>query len=160
MIELTFCADTMPDDSLYTRLMADFGSALGIADLVPTADGVCQLMIDGRHMVNIVDASERDLVFLSCRLADHGIDDAQAVRMARANFLQAGGGVVLCVGPDGRPYMQLALERATCGAEDLVTALEGLLEQAEAWTREVDARNAPDKQDRGDADPALLIQSV
>ncbi|WP_394065612.1 type III secretion system chaperone [Alcaligenes sp. WGS1538] len=150
----------MSDDSLFATLMADFGSALGIADLVPTADGVCQLMIDGRHMVNIVDASERDLVFLSCRLADHGIDDAQAVRMARANFLQAGRGVVLCVGPDGRPYMQLALERAACQAETLVAELEGLLDQVEAWTRGGDTQDVSPKQGRGDADPAMLVQSV
>ncbi len=117
-------------------------------------------MVDGRHLVNVVDASDRGLVFLSCRLADHEADDAQAARMARANFLQAGRGVVLCVAPDGRPYMQLALELEECQAGTLTEALEVLLEQAESWAQGGEAKDVSSKQNPGDSDPALLVQSV
>lgn len=150
----------MSDPSLFAALMADFGTALGIADLAPSAKGICQFMVDGRHMVNVLDASDRGLVFLSCRLADHGVDEAQAVRMARANFLQAGRGAVLCVGPDERPYMQLALEFEGCQAEALVQALDALLEQAEGWVQGGGAQDDLPRQDSDGPDPTMLLKSV
>ncbi|WP_454006016.1 CesT family type III secretion system chaperone [Alcaligenes sp. Marseille-Q7550] len=150
----------MSDTSMFAKLMADFGRALGIAHLAPSAEGVCQFWVDGRHLVQVVDASDHDLVFLSCRLADHVIDDAQAARMARANFMQAGRGVVLCVAPDGRPHMQLALGRADCQAEALIEALEALLEQAENWVQGKDTQQAGPRRDPGGSNPAVLLQSV
>lgn len=150
----------MSDDASFARLMADFGQGLGLTDLTPSAEGVCQFVVDGRHLVQVMDAGARGLVFLSCRLADHGIDAAQAERMARANFLQAGRGAILCVAPDGRPYLQAALDRAACRAEALTAALEALLDQAESWTRGNDARDVSPGRAPGGKDPALFLRSV
>src|SRR5690606_6710810 len=103
---------SMSADSSYARVISDLGRALGMTGLAPSDEGICQLVFDGRQVVQIMPVGARGLVLLSCRLADHGIDARQADRMARANFMQAGHGVVLCVAPDGRPHMQVALKLA------------------------------------------------
>ncbi|KAB0607346.1 type III secretion system chaperone [Castellaniella defragrans] len=147
----------MPADSSYAHLIAELGLALGIAGLAPSDEGICQLVFDGRQVVQLVHVGARGLVLLSCRLADHGIDARQAERMARANFLQAGRGVVLCAAPDGRPHMQVAQELAGCTAATLCAALESLLDQAESWSR-AQARTADPAS--GGRDPAFFLQSV
>ncbi|MHA3904765.1 CesT family type III secretion system chaperone [Castellaniella sp. WN] len=146
----------MSVDSSFIRLIAELGHDLGIAGLAPSDEGICQLVFDGRHVVQMMHLQARDLVLVSCRLADHGIDAGQAERMARANFMQAGHGVVLCVDPEGRPCMQAALGPAGCTAAALCALLESLLDQAEAW---------PGAQDRatgasGVRDPSVFLQSV
>ncbi|HET8597397.1 MAG TPA: type III secretion system chaperone [Castellaniella sp.] len=144
----------MSADSPFARLIADLGRTLGIDALAPSQDGICQLVFDGRHVVQLVHLGARGRVLISCRLADHGIDARQADRMARANFLQAGHGAVLCAAPDGRPHMQVALELDGCTAAVLGPALESLLDQAESWNQ-APAADAPDMRD-----PAVFLQSV
>jgi len=144
----------MSADSPFARLLADLGRSLGIDGLAPTQDGICQLVFDGRHVVQLVHLAARDRVLISCRLADHGIDGRQADRMARANFLQAGHGAVLCAAPDGLPHMQAALELDGCTAAILGPVLESLLDQAESWNQ-AQAAGAPDTRD-----PAVFLQSV
>ncbi|MGB7483461.1 type III secretion system chaperone [Castellaniella ginsengisoli] len=146
----------MSADSSYARVISDLGRALGMTGLAPSDEGICQLVFDGRQVVQIMPVGARGLVLLSCRLADHGIDARQADRMARANFMQAGHGVVLCVAPDGRPHMQVALKLAECTAETLCPALESLLDQAESWNR----AQAQSSGQPGTRDPAVFLQSV
>ena len=112
----------MSVDPTFARVISELGQSLGIAGLAPSGDGMCQFVIDGRHLMQVVHVGARGQVLLSCRLADHGIDGRQAERMVRANFLQAGRGVVLCVAPDGRPHMQVGLELAGCSAAALCQA--------------------------------------
>ncbi|CDM23281.1 hypothetical protein BN940_04036 [Castellaniella defragrans 65Phen] len=113
-------------------------------------------MFDGRQVVQVIHVGAHGLVLISCRLADHGIDARQAERMARANFMQAGRGTVLCAAPDGRPCMQLALRLAECTPAMLCSALESLLDQADAWSHaQVRANDAP-----GRHDPSIFLQSV
>lgn len=148
----------MTEDSTFTRLLSELGQILGIAPLAPSL-GVCQLVFDGRHVVHLMHAGARDLVLLSCSLDGQGMDGSHALRMARADFLQAGnGGVILCVAPDGRPCMQLALALRDCSASDLETALESLLNQAERWADSAPADTAGPG--RRPDDPALFLQSV
>ena len=78
----------MSADSPYARLIAELGQTLGIAGLAPSAEGICQLVFDGRQVVQVVHVGAHGLVLVSCRLADHLIDAPQAERMARANFTQ------------------------------------------------------------------------
>lgn len=146
----------MSADSPYARLIAELGQTLGIAGLAPSAEGICQLVFDGRQVVQVVHVGAHGLVLVSCRLADHLIDAPQAERMARANFMQAGQGVVLCVAPDGRPHAQVALRLADCTAATLCPVLESLLDQADAWGR------APAGATEASAarDPAFFLQSV
>lgn len=146
----------MSADSPFARLISELGQSLGIAGLAPSDDGLCQLVFDGRHVVQVVHVGARNQVLLSCRLADHGIDARQAERMARANFLQAGRGVVLCLAPDGRPYMQVAMDLAGCSAATLYPVLEALLDQAERWSQ----ASAADRPSGGPPDPAIFLQSV
>ncbi|MGA0583753.1 MAG: type III secretion system chaperone [Castellaniella sp.] len=144
----------MSVDSSYVHLIAELGRALGIAGLAPSAEGVCQLVFDGRQIVQVVYVGAHGLVLVSCRLADHGIDARQADRMARANFMQAGHGAVLCLAPDGRPHMQVALNLSECTASMLCSVLESLLDRADAWAR-AGATDAPAARD-----PAFFLQSV
>ncbi|WP_276807892.1 type III secretion system chaperone [Castellaniella defragrans] len=146
----------MPADSSYAHLIAELGLALGITGLAPSDEGICQLVFDGRLVVQVVHVGAHGLVLLSCRIADHGLDAPQAERMARANFLQAGRGPVLCAAPDGRPHMQVALELSGCTAGALCPVLESLLDQAESWSRtQAHAADTP-----GARDPAVFLQSV
>ncbi|MFC4297765.1 type III secretion system chaperone [Castellaniella hirudinis] len=146
----------MSVDSPYVRLIAELGSTLGIAGLAPSAEGICQLVFDGRQVVQVVHVGAHGLVLVSCQMADHGIDARQADRMVRANFMQAGHGAVLCLAPDGRPHMQVALKLAECTAATLCPVLESLLDQADAWAQaSVAATDVP-----GPRDPAFFLQSV
>lgn len=146
----------MPVDSPFARLISDLGQILGIAGLAPSDEGICQMVFDGRHVVQAMHLPGNGLVLLSCRLSDHGVDAAQAERMARANFLQAGRGVVLCIGPDGRPCMQVAVDLSGCTADTLSRLLESLLDQAENWSWDA----APAKSSGGRPDPSFFLQSV
>lgn len=119
----------------FDQLIAELGEIFGMADLRPSNDGVCQLVIDGRHVVHVVHVGARGLVLLSCRLSDYGVDAHQAQRMLRANFLQAGRGLVMCVAADGRPYVQVALEQHTCKGDAVCETLELLLNEAERWQK-------------------------
>jgi len=143
-------------DSPFARLIADLGHALGIAGLAPSAEGLCQLVFDAQQVIQIVHVPARNQVLLSCRLADHGVDAAQTERMARANFMQAGQGVVLCVAPDGRPHMQTALPLTGCTAAQLCPVLESLLDQADTWNQPPGRTSGPP----GLQDPAFFLQSV
>lgn len=144
----------MSVDSSYAHLIAELGRTLGIADLAPSAEGVCQLVFDGRQIVQVVHVSAHGQVLVSCRLADHGIDARQADRMARANFMQAGHGAVLCLAPDGRPHMQVALNLSECTASMLCSVVESLLDRADDWTRAGAAEASTSR------DPAFFLQSV
>ena len=146
----------MPADTSYAHLIADLGQLLGIAGLAPTDEGLCQLVFDARQVVQVLHVPARDQVLVSCRLADHGIDGAQAERMARANFMQAGQGAVLCVAPDGRPYMQAALPLDGCTAARLCPFLESLLDEADRWALAQERTSMP----TGVQDPAFFLQSV
>lgn len=144
----------MSVDSSYVHLIAELGRTLGIAGLAPSAEGICQLVFDGRQIVQVVHVGAHGLVLVSCRLADHGIDGRQADRMARANFMQAGHGPVLCLAPDGRPHVQVALTLSECTASMLCSVLESLLDRADDWTR------AGASEASAARDPAFFLQSV
>lgn len=148
----------MPVDHAFERLLSEFGQSLGIAGLEPSAEGLCQLVFDGCHVVQIVHMGARGQVLLSCFLGDGQVDAAQAGLMARANFLQAGCGAVVCQAPDGRPCMQVALPLSGCGAASLGVALEALLEQADRWRERLAREAATSALSRGG--PASFLQAV
>lgn len=148
----------MSADASFASLISELGQTLGIAGLAPV-DGLCELVIDGRHVVQIVHMGARDQVLLSCRLGNDHVDAAQAALMVRANFMQAGRGAVLCQSPDGKPCMQVALALSGCGAAMLYAALESLLDEAERWGERLTRESAPATL-AGASDPALLLQSV
>lgn len=145
-------------DASFAHLISELGLSLGIAALAPV-DGLCELVIDGRHAVQIVHVGARDQALLSCRLGDHDVDAAQAALMARANFLQAGRGAVLCQAPDGKPCLQMALALSGCDAALLCAALESLLDEAERWAERLARESAPTAFGSAN-DPSLLLQAV
>ena len=146
-------------DFSFARLLSEFGQSLGIAELAPTDEGLCQLVADGGHTVQLIHVGARDSVLLSCCLGEREVDAAQAASMVKANFLQAGRGAVLCQAPDGRPHIQLALACAECSAASLCAALEALLDQADRW-RELLAQQAAPASAAGVRDPSVFLRSV
>lgn len=130
---------------------------LGIADLAPGEGDICQLAFDGRHVVQILAVASRGYVLISCQVGAAAIDSAQAMLAARSNFMQAAGGAVACAAPDGRLHLQLSIPAKECHAAILMSAIEALLNEVEAWearlARSESSLNAPH-------DPAFLLRSV
>ncbi|WP_260986112.1 type III secretion system chaperone [Bordetella genomosp. 13] len=123
----------MPDPT-FARIVSEFGHALGMPGLAPTSAELCQLVFDGRHVVQLIHMGARGQVLLSCVLPEAGNAQGCADLMAKANFMQAGRGAVVCRCPDGKVHMQLALPLPECSAVGLLGAVESLLNQADAWT--------------------------
>ena len=132
----------MPDPT-FARIVSEFGSSLGMGGLQPSAEGVCQLVFDGRHVLRLISMGARGQVLLSCLLGPASADAGQAELMAKANFMQAGRGAVLCVGPDGKPHIQLALPYVECAPGALMAAVEALLDQADRWNERLVREAAP-----------------
>ena len=127
-----FVERTVPS-ILFSRLLSEMGQLLGIPDLTPSSEGVCQLAFDGRHLVQIVDIGVRDHILLSCPVGPGKITAEQAFLVASSNFMQAAGGAVACVAPDGRLMLQLGISRALCQGSTLLSAIEALLNNVETW---------------------------
>ncbi|MCW0211145.1 CesT family type III secretion system chaperone [Achromobacter veterisilvae] len=144
-------------DPFFARILSELGQTLGIPALAPSEGGLCQLAFDGRHLVQIVEHGARAQILLSCAVGGK-MDGAQALLAAQANFMQAGGGVVACAAPDGRMHLQLGVARADCRADNLMAAIDALLNQAEAWEKRC-ARAEPDV-DALRRNPAFMMQSV
>lgn len=145
-------------DSHFAQALSELGQALGIPALAPADGGLCQLAFDGRHLVQLMAHGARGQILLSCAVGGGMMDGAQALLAARANFLQAGGGVVACAAPDGRMHLQLAVPREQSGAQALLAAIDALLNQVEAWEQRA-ARADPDV-DRARRNPAFMMQSI
>ncbi|MVW78564.1 Tir chaperone family protein [Bordetella sp. 02P26C-1] len=116
----------------FTQLLSDLGQKLGIPSLTPTVEGMCQLAIDGRHLLQIVDVSRRGLILLSCPVGPSTVTPELAVLMARSNFMQAAGGAVACTAPDGRLLLQLGVA-GSCPPETVLSAIESLIDEVEKW---------------------------
>ncbi|MEI2417086.1 type III secretion system chaperone [Orrella sp. JC864] len=148
-------------DSAFDHLVRDLGLALGMAGLRPAEGGqVCQLVFDARHVLQVVHVPARAQVLLSCQLDAVCLGAAQAQLMARANFMQAGAGAVLCAGSNGRVYLQCALPMAQARAASLLACIESLLDQAEAWQARLAREAPPGGQPPLRPDPAMFLQSV
>ncbi|MDQ8030957.1 Tir chaperone family protein [Bordetella genomosp. 1] len=130
----------MPDPTL-ARIVSEFGASLGMDGLQPSSEGVCQLVFDGRHVLRLIGMGARGQLLLSCLLAGERAETVQAELMAKANFMQAGRGVVFSVGPDGRAHAQLALPYIECTPALVLQSVEALLDQADRWNERV-AREA------------------
>ena len=140
----------------FETLIRDFGLSLGMPGLAPaSATGICQLVFDGQHALQLIHVGARGHVLLSCELRDAPCGPQQAALMARANFMQAAGGVVLCQGSNSRAYVQVAVPMADCTPAALLQASEALLDQAEAW-----ARRLNDEAAASVPSPAFFLQSV
>ncbi|SAI25037.1 Tir chaperone protein (CesT) [Bordetella ansorpii] len=148
----------MPDPT-FARIVSEFGASLGIAGLAPTAEGICQLVFDQRHVVQLIHMGARGQVLISCALPEARDAGACAELMARANFMQAGRGAVACLDPKGKAHMQVALPLVECGAASLLGALEALLDQADAWVERL-SREASRSTMPSAFHPALFMQSV
>lgn len=142
-------------DATFDRIVAEFGELLGIAGLAPSEAGFCQLVFDERHVVQLLHVGGRGCVLLSCMLGPERTNAAQAELMARSNFLQAGGGAIVCQAPDGRTCIQLGIPLVECRPYRLEAALEALLNQAEAW--EARLHEAPSQGLQNPRNPALWL---
>ncbi|MBV7485222.1 type III secretion system chaperone [Bordetella sp. BOR01] len=145
-------------DSTFERILSELGQLLGISSLAPTGDGLCQLVFDGSLAVQLVDMRAHRQVLLSCALDTGPANAAHAELMAKANFMQAGCGVVACLAPDGRAHLQLSIPLTECNGQALATALETLLNQAETWQMRLRDQAANIREPI--RNPAVYLQSV
>jgi len=120
-------------DAIFARIISELGDYLGIPGLVPTDTGLCQLVFDKSQVVQLVYMGARNQVLLSCPLDIQQADAAQLALIARGNFMQAAGGAVICVAPDGRAHAQLGMAFTDCDSQPLLAAIEGLLAEARRW---------------------------
>lgn len=148
----------MPDPT-FARIVSEFGTSLGIAGLAPTDAGICQLVFDKCHIVQLIYMGARGQVLISCALPEARDAGACAEIMAKANFMQAGRGAVACLDPQGKAHMQVALPLIECGPANLLAALEALLDQADAWAERV-SREASRSTMPSAFHPSLFMQSV
>ena len=119
------------------KLIADLGSLIGIPSLASAADGSCQLMFDGRHVVTLVFVPALHKFVISCPCEGDPTSDARVALLAlEANFMGcASGGGCLSVGPDKRLHLQFHLGLAHLEAGDIMASIENLLNRVEAWSR-------------------------
>src|SRR5690606_41350395 len=108
----------MSADSPYASLIAELGRTLGIAGLAPSADGICQLVFDGRQVVQVIHVGAHGLVLISCRSADHGIDARQADRLERANVMPACRGMVRSAASCGMTAQLLGIWPTACAQDN------------------------------------------
>lgn len=128
-------------DSLFSDVLAELGEVLEISDLTPSDDGVCQLVFDAKHVVQLINIHARGQLLLSCQVGLGKADPQHILLMIQANFMQAGSGAIICIGPDERSYLQFGMPLlASTTASDVLCAIELLLNQVEAW----DARLSQD----------------
>ncbi|AOB29186.1 CesT family type III secretion system chaperone [Bordetella bronchiseptica] len=118
-------------DTAYRQLIADFGRLIGIDSLNPGAGGLCQLIFEPCAPVFIAPVHARAEIMISCVLGT--ADAANPASMARANFMQAGSGVVACIGDDGLSYLQQAIPLSRATPEILLDICERLLQEAARW---------------------------
>jgi hypothetical protein len=138
------------------RIIADLGQALGMPGLA-AHDNVCELAIDGRHRVQLIVVGSRRQILMSCAVGPAALEPRHAVLMAQANFMQAGGGAVLCTAPDGRAHVQLAVPFEHASASGLIAALEALLAQIDVWDERL---NRADTRGRPAGPPGFFMQPV
>lgn len=138
------------------RIIADLGQALGMPSLA-AHNNVCELAIDGRHRVQLIVVGSRRQILMSCAVGPAAVEPRHAELMAQANFMQAGGGVVLCSAPDGRAHVQLAVPFEHAGPSSLISALEALLSQIDIWDERL---NRADTRGRPSAPPPFFMQPV
>ena len=119
--------------SSFLNLVSEVGLLLGIPALSPGNDDVCQLAFDNRHLLQIVYVRARNQILLSCPVGPSKITAEQALLAASNNFMQAAGGAVACATPDGRLVLQVGMSEKFCQASTLVSTIESLLDQVEAW---------------------------
>ncbi|AUL14832.1 CesT family type III secretion system chaperone [Bordetella bronchiseptica] len=131
-------------DTAYHQLIADFGRLIGIDSLNPGAGGLCQLIFEPCAPVFIAPVHARAEIMISCVLGT--ADAANPASMARANFMQAGSGVVACIGGDGLSYLQQAIPLSRATPAILLDHCERLLQEASRWRvgdHDVCATSAP-----------------
>lgn len=121
-------------DAAASHLLSQFGLALGVPELQYTPDGVCHLLIDHRHLVQIVH-HPRGYILMSCPLPTQTPDAQLQGSLLRANDGQAAGGVVFTYGSDGRFHAQLALPAIQADTHQLLELLETLIAEVERWER-------------------------
>lgn len=141
----------------FPHLLSDVGRILGIPSLAAGRDGTCQLAIDGRHLLQIVYVGRRDRVLLSCPVGPSRVTPDQALIAARSNFMQAAGGAVACVAPDGRLTLQFGVELSS-SPETVLSAIESLVNEVEKW--EVALSRSPVASRPRRRDPMLHRQSA
>lgn len=115
-------------------IFADLGQRLGMPSLAPAADGSCQLVFDQRHLVRLAVVPAQRAVVAGCVIGQQAPSAACLRNLLRANHLRGGeGDCMFSLGPDGKAYAQCAVTFEACGGGGLLSAIEALLNQVEAW---------------------------
>jgi hypothetical protein len=146
-------------DNFLSHLLSEVGRSIGIPQLAAGDDQSCQILFDGRHQVSIVHIPTRGHILLSCAVGATTLTADQALEVVRSNFMQAAGGIVACASPkDGRLLLQYGVPRNEASAATILTSIEALLQQVEAW--EVKQARAQPSEPKPHTVSKFLMRSV
>lgn len=138
----------------------DLGQALGLPQLKPDAQGLCQLVFDGRWLVTFAHLAAMGRMVLSCPIGPaHAIGPDTQTAMLRAGFMGQGcGGGQLVIAPDGRPHVQMHLGQGETTPAMVTAALENLLTQAETWSERLSRSESSGPRGGVTAGPASAVR--
>lgn len=125
----------MPDSSA-SSLISALGEAIGIPALRPDGQGCCRLLFDGDRSVEIRCAPAQGRWLLSCTLRGQRVDPSALQLLMQGNHMGAGfGGGWAGVDAQGLAVLHLPVPLPEVGANDMLGAIELLLDHVERWER-------------------------
>lgn len=116
------------------RIFASLAGQLGLPELRPDAEGLCQLVFDQRHVVRIAVMPARLVLVIDCSIGSRAVDAGSACALLRANYLRgAEGDCLFSVSPQGlaNVHCTVGMEAALSGS--LLATIENLLNEVERW---------------------------
>lgn len=136
-------------------VLLELGRQFGIEGLAFSKDGLCELVFDGqlRTVTSCVDQGW----IVAVQLHSHPLPagDPTLDRALRANFLWRGGcGATLALDDEMRLWAQKRIENQDAGAQNLLRALESLLDLADAWRS---GASTPPRPARAERDHSLFL---
>ncbi|MDK2124078.1 type III secretion system chaperone [Parachitinimonas caeni] len=121
------------------RLIADFGSLIGIPTLCLDERGSCSLVFDQKYRVTLALDSARGRFVLHCEVAalPVGLGKSALLALLQANYLWQGAqGATLSIDPPGQSLVLMySVALAGAARDDINHAVESLLDAADIWSR-------------------------
>lgn len=122
----------------FKELMAEFGKKVGLANLVPNEDGLCELDT-AFATVNVQNVPETGMVLISGMIRPVGPDPSSAMLRAllEANFaFKKTHGATLSIDPDENVVMLMRYERlADLDCDRFALIVTRFLEAMGEWTK-------------------------
>ena len=152
------CARHCSDMSTPETVLLDLGHRLGIEGLSFSANGLCELVFDGN--LRTVTTCIRQGWVSAVQLQAHPLPagDALCSVALEANFLWRGAqGATLALDSERRLWAQVLTPGQTPDPEQLLKALERLLDVADAWRSGSTERRPPQGVLNVERSPSFLM---